>query len=132
MLGKHAFVPKISPKKTWEGVSGGIFLRYHHSVNLSVFTALILSQLNVLSMVHLDPVHTKHFLIISLIVSVVSIFGDFVESFLKRVADVKDSGTFFPGHGGVLDRVHHLITTLDGLFMLQCTVRVPLPKANIA
>lgn len=79
------------------------------SANTSVFTALILSQLNVLSLVHLDAVHTKHFLIISLIVSIVSIYGDFIESFLKRVADVKDSGNFFPGHGGVLDRVTHML-----------------------
>lgn len=53
----------------------------------------------------IESIHTKHFLMISLIISIVSIFGDFCESFLKRVADVKDSGNFFPGHGGVLDRV---------------------------
>lgn len=73
--------------------------------NFSVFSALILSQINALSMVHLENLHTRHFLLIALIVAVVSIFGDFVESFMKRVADVKDSGNFFPGHGGVLDRV---------------------------
>lgn len=53
----------------------------------------------------MENLHTIDFLIISLIISVVSIFGDLVESFIKRVADVKDSGSFFPGHGGVLDRV---------------------------
>jgi phosphatidate cytidylyltransferase len=56
-------------------------------------------------MASLEGLYTKHFLLIALIVAVVSIFGDFVESFMKRVADIKDSGNFFPGHGGVLDRV---------------------------
>ena len=61
--------------------------------------------MNFLSLITLENLHTKHFLIISLIVSIASIFGDLVESFIKRVADVKDSATLFPGHGGILDRV---------------------------
>ncbi len=64
-----------------------------------------MSQLDVYPFNLLEQMRTKHFLMISLIIAVVSIFGDFCESFLKRVANVKDSGTFFPGHGGVLDRV---------------------------
>lgn len=52
---------------------------------------------------------TKHYLLISLFGSFASVFGDFVESFIKRAADVKDSGTLFPGHGGMLDRVIILI-----------------------
>lgn len=101
MFGKTLFCPKISPNKTWEGVSGGIFL--------SVFSSLILSQINFLSFITLTDLHTKHFLIISLIVSIASIFGDLVESFLKRVGDLKDSGTLFPGHGGILDRVMYFL-----------------------
>ena len=55
---------------------------------------------------HFIPdIPTKHFLLISLLGSIGSIFGDFVESFFKRAADIKDSGTMFPGHGGMLDRV---------------------------
>ncbi|CAD8086984.1 unnamed protein product [Paramecium primaurelia] len=100
MFGKTLFCPKISPNKTWEGVSGGIFL--------SVFSSLILSQMNFLSFITLDDLHTKHFLLISLIVSIASIFGDLIESFIKRVADVKDSGSLFPGHGGILDRLDSL------------------------
>ena len=76
-------------------------------------------------MVHLENLHTKHFLVIALIVAVVSIFGDFVESFMKRVADVKDSGNFFPGHGGVLDRVFLKLLifrwTQCALVLLWCT-----------
>lgn len=63
--------------------------------------------MNFLSFITLDDLHTKHFLLISLIVSIASIFGDLIESFIKRVADVKDSGSLFPGHGGILDRVFY-------------------------
>jgi len=95
--------PLISPKKTWEGVSGGIFL--------SVFSSLIFSMFKYTGSIYVPAIATKHFLIMSLIMSVASIFGDFLESFIKRAAHLKDSGDMFPGHGGMLDRMDSLAIT---------------------
>jgi len=86
-FGKTPFNP-ISPKKTWEGVAGGVFLATVIGAWYGVsFVSLFLA------------------LIISFVVSVSSIYGDLYESFLKRKAGVKDSGNILPGHGGMLDRV---------------------------
>lgn len=90
-LGKTKFC-ETSPNKTIEGVIGGVILGTLMGLlflflNFSFWTVLIASFL----------------------VSIVSVFGDLFESYLKRVADVKDSGDIFPGHGGVLDR-------MDGYF----------------
>ena len=86
-FGKTQFNP-ISPKKTWEGVIGGIILAtvfgaWYGTSFVSLFLAVVISAL----------------------VSVSSIYGDLYESFLKRRAGVKDSGSILPGHGGMLDRV---------------------------
>ncbi len=86
-IGKRKFNP-ISPKKTWEGVIGGVVLAslfgaWYGSEFVSFFLAFFISAL----------------------VSISSVFGDLYESFLKRSAGVKDSGSVLPGHGGVLDRV---------------------------
>lgn len=86
-IGKTKFSP-TSPNKTLEGVVGGI----------AVATALGV----VVGMGMTDAV-TAFF--VSLAVAVISVFGDLFESFLKRRADVKDSGNFLPGHGGALDRI---------------------------
>lgn len=100
MVGKTPFLRMLSAKKTWEGVSGGIFL--------SVITGLLLfTQKNRLETL-LPDIALKHYLIISLLVSIISIFGDAIESFVKRAANVKDSSDIFPGHGGVLDRMDSL------------------------
>ncbi len=53
----------------------------------------------------MPDIETTDFLLIAFLISFMSSFGDLVESFLKRTADVKDSGNIFPGHGGMLDRV---------------------------
>ncbi len=86
-IGKRKFNP-ISPKKTWEGVIGGVVLAslfgaWYGSGFVSFFLAFFISAL----------------------VSISSVYGDLYESFLKRSAGVKDSGLVLPGHGGVLDRV---------------------------
>ncbi len=86
-IGKRKFNP-ISPKKTWEGVIGGVLIA-------SIFGAWYGSGFVSFSLAFF----------ISALVSVGSIYGDLYESFLKRSAGVKDSGSVLPGHGGVLDRV---------------------------
>ncbi len=86
-IGKHPFSP-TSPKKTWEGVVGGVVV----ATIAGSYYALVLVDL-------------PYAIVISLFTSIASIFGDLFESYLKRRAGVKDSGKILPGHGGVLDRV---------------------------
>ena len=86
-FGRRQFCP-TSPKKTWEGVVGGVAL----ATIVGSYYALILVDL-------------PFAIIISFLVSVAGVFGDLFESYLKRRAGVKDSGNILPGHGGVLDRV---------------------------
>ena len=86
-LGKTKFSP-TSPNKTLEGVAGGIIAgTIFGSVAGLYFNGFIYA------------------LVLSFFVSFFSVFGDLFESYLKRKADVKDSGNILPGHGGVLDRL---------------------------
>jgi len=103
LIGKNPFSSLVSPKKTWEGVSGGIFL--------SVVSTLIFSLFKSVDTIYVPNISTKHYLIMSLMIAVVSIFGDFLESFIKRAANLKDSGNLLPGHGGMLDRMDSLALT---------------------
>lgn len=98
-IGKTPFSP-TSPNKTLEGVLGGIVV------------ATVLGFFIGVAVVDMDKA-----LIISFLVAVASVFGDLFESFLKRRADVKDSGNILPGHGGILDR-------LDGFLFAAVALEV--------
>ncbi len=92
MIGKTPLSP-ISPKKTWEGTVGGIFLTI-------VAVGVAFHFLKFIPMVHA--------LMIAAVSSIAGTFGDLFESKLKRWAGVKDSGHIMPGHGGFLDRFDSL------------------------
>ncbi len=86
-IGKTSFCP-TSPKKTMEGVVGGVVLATVAGLFVGVYI-----------------VDTEIAIIISLLTAISAVFGDLLESYLKRKAGVKDSGNILPGHGGVLDRI---------------------------
>ncbi len=96
-IGRHKLAPKASPGKTWEGAFG-------------VFAASILGALALFAVsrrypaLHFPDWGVWRYLYAGVVLSIASQIGDLAESVLKRDAGVKDSGTFFPGHGGVLDR----------------------------
>ncbi len=93
-VGRHRLFERISPKKTWEGLAGGIAL--------ALATALVLA--------HYFPVlATWQWASMALIISFFGTYGDLVESMLKRSQQVKDSGALLPGHGGLLDRFDGLL-----------------------
>ncbi|MCA1834074.1 MAG: phosphatidate cytidylyltransferase [Actinomycetota bacterium] len=93
--GRHPLAPSVSPSKTWEGFAGGSVV--------TLVTAVVVSKA-------ISPPYTLgRALILAAIVLVAAPVGDLCESMLKRDADVKDTGTIFPGHGGVLDRLDSLL-----------------------
>ena len=110
-MGKTPLSP-VSPKKTWEGTIGGILL--------SVAVVGILASLFVHQSI-LWPL-AGFIALLAFIASVTGTLGDLLESKLKRMAGVKDSGHFMPGHGGFLDRFDSLLlaTTTVALFLLLC------------
>lgn len=89
-LGKHKINPRLSPKKTWEGSIGGLLG--------SLGAGFVCSRF-------LPDIQVNAILVTAVCAGFVAQFGDFFESLIKRVADVKDSGSLMPGHGGILDRI---------------------------
>lgn len=102
LFGKRKLFERISPKKSWEGAAGGMAL--------SLIVATIWSHF-------LDFIPLYHWLILTVISVVAGIYGDLVESLLKRNTGVKDSGTILPGHGGVLDRFDSIILATPFAFV---------------
>ena len=100
-FGKHKLAPSISPGKTWEGVLGAF-------VAITIYAAL-LSYLT----------HQSYwFVLVFWGVLILSIMGDLFESLIKRQAGIKDSGNLLPGHGGVLDRIDGLTSSLPLVMFL--------------
>ncbi|GAA0802544.1 hypothetical protein GCM10009110_13480 [Psychrobacter piscatorii] len=97
-LGRRKMAPNVSPNKSMEGLAGGLITGLLVVVAISVFKL----QLTGASLVA--------FVALSALTILASVLGDLFESMLKRRADVKDSGTILPGHGGVLDRIDSLLS----------------------
>jgi phosphatidate cytidylyltransferase len=100
-IGKTPFSP-ISPKKTWEGTAGGAIL--------TIAAAVVYGHLS-------QQYRLIDWVAISLLTAVAGTLGDLLESKLKRMADVKDSGNMMPGHGGALDRFDSLIVAAPVVFV---------------
>jgi len=100
---------KISPKKTWEGTIGGIILCV--IVMGFLYPLIIGEELRVSS----APMNTWFF--IPALCAIFGTFGDLFESKLKRMAGVKDSGSFMPGHGGFLDRFDSLLFAVPAVWV---------------
>jgi CDP-diglyceride synthetase len=96
LFGKHLLAPTISPKKTWEGLAGSIILT---SVTFFIVTKLFLA------------LNAYIAALLGALLAIAALGGDLLISYLKRAADVKDTGTILPGHGGVLDRLDSIIGT---------------------
>ena len=104
-FGKSMLAPTISPKKTWEGsffgvVGGGIVGAVFGEIAMSMFWL--------------------YGMLLAMVLAVVGQFGDLIESKIKRLCNVKDSGKILPGHGGILDRIDgHMLAAPVFYYLLK-------------
>ncbi|MBK9275814.1 MAG: phosphatidate cytidylyltransferase [Flavobacteriales bacterium] len=89
LIGRHPLFPRVSPKKTIEGLLGG--------VAFTLLAAWIIARF-------WTTLDLADWLVLAVVVTITGTLGDLLESAFKRAAGVKDSGTLLPGHGGILDR----------------------------
>lgn len=102
-IGKSPLSPQTSPKKTWEGALGGISL----SICVTLLVATCLGQSSLI-----------FYALCAVLISMASIIGDLRISLSKRIFGMKDSGSLFPGHGGVLDRLDGWLAGFPLAFLL--------------
>lgn len=106
-LGRHKMIPRLSPKKTWEGTAGGLLFAVggawlcHHFIPELRWDGLTLT----------------HALVLGALLGAAAVLGDLAESLIKREAGVKDSSSILPGHGGCLDMIDSLLFTAPLLFV---------------
>ena len=108
LIGRHKMTPSLSPNKTREGAAGGLF-------------ASVAAMLAVGALLELGVAAWQH-VVVAVVVAVVAQLGDLFESFLKRSADAKDSGSIMPGHGGLLDRIDSILFALPAVYYLLTLV----------
>ena len=102
-FGKHKLAPIVSPHKTVEGAIGGIFGSVLAGVVLTLVYSFLSASHNVIT-IQVQPRHYAILVVMGAIASVLGILGDLFASSVKRQVGIKDYGTIFPGHGGILDR----------------------------
>lgn len=98
-FGKHKLIPAVSPGKTIEGLCGGILLS-------GIVAVIGYDYFDIQSQ------HFAAYLFTCVMTVVLGVFGDLLESMLKRDVGIKDSGSILPGHGGILDRIDSLTAAI--------------------
>lgn len=94
LWGKHPLAPKVSPKKSWEGLTGSLVCALIAAIPMTVFLLKLPGWVGIV-------------LAVGLVFS--DIFGDLVESQVKRELGIKDMSNLLPGHGGMMDRVDGML-----------------------
>ena len=102
-FGKAKPLERISPKKTWAGVWGGVALSVACAMGMAAASS--------------PDIPLVHAGALGAIISVVGVIGDLIESMFKRASGIKDSGGIMPGHGGLLDRVDSLLFTVPAAWI---------------
>ena len=102
LYGRRALAPRISPKKTVEGLIGGVIG--------ATIVAFVARWTFIPTFTNLDT------LVLAVVLTLAGLWGDLVESAMKRSAGVKDSGGLLPGHGGMLDRLDSLLFTAPAFY----------------
>jgi phosphatidate cytidylyltransferase len=115
-FGKNKLAKNISPGKTIEGAFGG-------------FVSNLLFAITLIYLYELDFVMMIFF---ALLITGLSIFGDIYQSFLKRQAKVKDSGSIIPGHGGLLDRLDSFCPTIPISYLIYISMYGPILSVPIS
>ena len=109
LFGKNKLAPTISPGKTWEGVAGAL-------VGVLIYVVWVM---------YTSGMSQYYLLLVFAVAGVaLSVLGDLFESAIKRLAGVKDSGTLLPGHGGLLDRIDALTSTLPLAALILILMKV--------
>ncbi len=111
LIGKHKMFERISPKKTWEGLFGGMLF--------ALLCGVAFSQLE-----FFPPYTMLSWIGCALLIFAFGVVGDLVESLIKRDLGVKDSGKFLPGHGGLLDRFDSALIAAPALFLITMLLKV--------
>jgi len=103
LFGRHKLYESVSPNKTWEGAVGGLISSFIAAAIFLYFSRIHGLMLDIFILV--------------LLLSVMAQIGDLVESMLKRIYGIKDSGRILPGHGGMLDRIDALLFSIPVLYI---------------
>jgi phosphatidate cytidylyltransferase len=104
LFGKHPMAPKISPKKSWEGVAGSLILGTAAGICMAIFALDVPFWVGIILGVGLVAVGTC---------------GDLIESMIKRDLGIKDMSSFLPGHGGVMDRLDSLLVAAPVAWLIM-------------
>ncbi|HTC46872.1 MAG TPA: phosphatidate cytidylyltransferase [Candidatus Aquilonibacter sp.] len=125
-LGRHLMAPRISPKKTWEGATASLaasllvgILLFNHALQISSFFLRLGLIERRDGLFGLEKPEMWPIILLTIALNIAAQLGDLVESLIKRGANVKDSGTILPGHGGMLDRIDALLFAAPVLWVYE-------------